>query len=70
MFDNFISPQLDTFPLLRVRKTNYPKRSIRDTLRLTRWECLILDLLIEESDEIISAEAMTSPKPSPVPFGK
>lgn len=33
MFDNFISPQLETFPLLRVKKTNYPKLSIGDTLR-------------------------------------
>lgn len=71
MFDNFISPQLDTFPLLRVKWTNYPKRrSIGDTLRLTHWECLILNLLIEEPDEIISAEAVTSSKPSLVPFGK
>lgn len=54
MFDNFISPQLDTFPLLRVKKTNYPKLGIRDTLRLTYWECLILAILIKESDEIIS----------------
>lgn len=69
MFDNFISPQLDTFPLLRVKKTNYPKRSIRDTLRLTYWECLILAILIKESDEIISDyRGSDVPKAQPCAF--
>lgn len=53
MFDNFISPQLETFPLLRVKKTDYPKLSIGDTLRGLTHDAEVHDpaILIEECKE-------------------
>lgn len=52
MFDNFISPQPETFPLRGVKKINYPKLSSGDTLRFTQGQkCTIPAILIEESSE-------------------